>query len=111
MNTAQIAYALEQDPVASKEFLECFRAINDRQVPLWIRHQHRPKHKAGNALDLYLPLVSPKGSWFDSYCMPLEFYGTAFMDLLAKHVTIGILRTVNCKAIGPTYAVNIVYSL
>ena len=32
------------------------------------------------------------------------------MDFLENIVTNGMLTTVNCKAIGPTYAANIVYS-
>ena len=89
MNTAQIAYALEQDPKTSKKFCGVFPSDKLPQTidnyPCGFVANTDPRTKPGlHWVSVYLS--SPgKGSWFDSYGKRPEFYGTTFTDFLEKH--------------------------
>ena len=88
MNTAQITHALEEDPVTNKKFCGVFP--NDKlpqtidKYPCGFVANTDPSTKPGiHWVSIYLS--SPrKGSWFDSYGKPAEFYGGAFTDFLEK---------------------------
>ena len=71
--------------------------------------KHRPEHEARKALDLYLPLVSSQGFVVRFLRKPPQFHGAAFTDFLEKHCDDGDVN--DCKAIGRTYADNIVYKV
>ena len=89
MSTAQIPYALEHDPKTSKKFCGVFSSDKLPQTidkyPCGLVANTDASTKPGKyCISIYLS--SPrKGSWFDSYGKPPEFYGAAFTDFLEKH--------------------------
>ena len=78
MNTAQINHALEEDPITNK-FCGVFPSDKLPQTidkyPCGFVANTDPSTKPGTHwISIYLS--SPrKGSWFDSYGKPAEFYG------------------------------------
>ena len=83
MNTAQITHALEEDPITNKKFCGVFPSDKLPQTidkyPCGFVANTDPSTKPG------IHWVPPrKGSWFDSYGKPAEFYGAAFTDFLEK---------------------------
>ena len=88
MNTAQINHALEEDPITNKKFCGVFPSDKLPQTidkyPCGFVANTDPSTKPGTHwISIYLS--SPrKGSWFDSYGKPAEFYGGAFTDFLEK---------------------------
>ena len=91
MNTAQIAYALEHDPKTRKMFCGVFpsdklpKTINKKFILAGLVANTDLSTKPGKHwISIYLSFPR-KGSWFDSYGKPPEFYGAAFTDFLEKH--------------------------
>ena len=86
MNTIQITHALEQDPITSKKFCGVFpsdklpRTID--KYPCGFVANTDPSSEPGlHWISIYIS-AERKGSFFDSYGKPAEFYGTAFVDIL-----------------------------
>ena len=114
MNTIQITHALEQDPITSKKFCGVFpsdklpRTI-DKYPCGFVANTDPSSEPRSHWISIYIS-AERKGSFFDSYGMPAEFYGTSFVDFLnSQSVTSGILINVNCKAIGQMCVASIVY--
>ena len=87
--TAQIAHALEQDPVMSKMFCGMFPSNKLPETiikyPCEFVANTDPSDKPGTQwVAFYIP-TEQKGKFFDSYGQPPSFYRDSFGNTLNKH--------------------------